>query len=148
MLTKEIIEKLLERATAVRKNAFLIKSNHPIGACLLTDDGETVVGCNVENIISGMGTCAERATVDSAVAMGKYKYIAIAVVDEEEGSYPCGMCLQYLSLFSMINEIDFDIIVGQTNGKYEAYKLSELLPKQFKNMSDKTIERLKSYAVR
>ena len=146
MVNKEEIEMLLEKAILVRDNAFLIKSNHPIGACLLTEDNEMVVGCNVENIISGLGTCAERAAVDNAVSKGKYKFKAIAVVDAEEESYPCGACLQYLSLFSMINNKDLEIIVGQTNKNYKIYKLSELLPKAFTNVSKSTLDRLKAYA--
>ena len=131
MLSKEEIALLITYAQEARTNAFAIKSQHTIGACILTTDNSYYPGCNVENSIAGLGVCAERAAMDHAVVHGKYEFKALAVVDEV-AEYPCGACLQYLEVFAQITQSNIAIIIADTKGEYQLTSLQELLPHAYK----------------
>ena len=131
MLAREEIALLVTNAQEARTNAFVPKSQHAVGACILTTDNMYYQGCNVENSIAGLGVCAERAAIDHAVIHGKYEFKAVAVVDEVE-QYPCGACLQYLQIFAQIVKTDIPIIVADTQGEYIVTSLQELLPHGYK----------------
>lgn len=132
-------------ALEARANAFVVNSNHPVGACVLTKKGDYFGGCNVENIISGLGICAERAAVDHAVIHGEYSYRGIAVVDEGGDTFPCGACRQYLALFGEVNDCDIEIVIADVSGKYQVRKLSELLPHKFMTKKEEKLIKIKSY---
>ncbi len=134
MLTKEEINNLIHKAQTVRKYAFAFKSGHGFGACVLTVDGNYYEGVNVEGVISSMGVCAEMAAVDHAATHGKYAHKALCVADKNI-TYPCGACLQYLTQFSQVNDMDFEIVATDMDGKYEIKKLSELLPKKYRSVT-------------
>ncbi len=75
-------------------NAYSIVNKFPCGAAVLTEKGNIYQGCNVESVISGMGTCAERSAIDHAVAHGEYGFKAVAIISKlGEPIKPCGMCL-------------------------------------------------------
>lgn len=42
-------------------------SKFRVGACLLTEEGEFIVGANVENVSYPVGVCAERCAFSTAV---------------------------------------------------------------------------------
>lgn len=129
-LTKEEIQKLIDIAKEARNNAFAYRSGHKIGAAVLTTDGEIFGGCNTESNISSLGVCAEMSAIDHAVVHGKYEFKALAVVDTKL-TYPCGACLQYLTLFTQIDNSDVYIVVSDVNNKYKIEKISELLPHEY-----------------
>ena len=56
--TDKEVEALIKVASETRMNTFCHRSNHKIGASVLTSDGKIFGGCNVESVISGLGTCA------------------------------------------------------------------------------------------
>ena len=142
-LNKEEIGRMIKMAKISRNNAFVYRSKHRIGAAVLTTEGEVFGGCNTESNISSLGVCAEMSAVDHAVVHGKYEFRALAVVDKKM-TYPCGACLQYLTLFSQINSIDFDIIVSNTKGKYKIEKLSKLLPHEYISANNSKIKKYKN----
>jgi cytidine deaminase len=109
----------------------------------LSTDGDYFGGCNTENSISGLGTCAERSALDHAVIHGKYQFKALALVYKKI-IYPCGACLQYLTQFSQVNSHDIDIILSDLKGNYKTHSLSELLPHGFK--TTKNIKKIKSFS--
>lgn len=87
------------RATAIRagNKAYAPYSRYPVGAAGLTDKGEIVFGCNVENVSYGLGLCAEVALVASLVAGGGGRVTAVAVAGPTgPGLMPCGRCRQVL----------------------------------------------------
>lgn len=131
MLDKETIEKMLKVANEAEDNAFIFKSNHAFGAAVLTDDGEIYGGCNVDGVISGMGTCAESSALNHAVVHGKYNIKAILVVDEKEFIFPCGTCLQYLVQFYQTTDKEIEVISAKQNGEYKTKMLHELLPEAY-----------------
>lgn len=143
MLTNTEIQQMLKIATETRANAFAIRSNHKVGACVLTRDGQFFGGCNTEGVISSLGVCAEMSAMDHAVIHGHYQLKALCVVDTVK-TYPCGACLQYLSQFYQIDDREITIIVSDLNGNYETKTLSELLPEKYLSQHlDKEIEKYK-----
>lgn len=127
-------EELIRAALSARENAYAPYSNYAVGAALLTEDGEIVTGCNVENASFGATNCAERTAVFKAVSQGKRRFSAIAVAGGEKGkepvdyAYPCGVCRQVMGEFAAE---DFQVIVAKSATDYQEYRLDELLPHGF-----------------
>lgn len=118
---------LLEKAWEVRRRSHSPYSKFPVGAALLTDTGDVVVGCNVESASFGASVCAERNAIASAIAQGHSKFTAIAVVaDSSTPTPPCGICRQVLAEFG----IDVSIVYAN-NTEIKRRSLSELLPDLF-----------------
>lgn len=120
-------DELIRRATDAMEKAYAPYSNYRVGACLLSEDGRTFVGCNVENASYGATICAERAAVCRAVSEGARRFTAIAIVGSGSTAWPCGMCRQVLNEFSE----DMKVLAGQAGQGYETARLSELLPHGF-----------------
>jgi cytidine deaminase len=123
-------ELLLSKAFDAMKNAYAPYSNYHVGACVLTKDGETFLGANIENASFGATNCGERSAIFAAYSNGyrKEDIEAIAIVtDGHRIGAPCGICRQVLS---ELLEADCPIILS--NGKETIEKtIDELLPMRF-----------------
>jgi cytidine deaminase len=118
---------LVAAAIEAQKLAYCPYSNYPVGAAILTAQGEIITGNNVENASYGLCICAERNTVFKAVSEGKKEFTAIAVVTKD-GGFSCGACRQVLNEFSP----NMLLIVAKDNGEIVAeVVLTELLPYAF-----------------
>ena len=85
------------KAIEVSKRAYAPYSRFPVGAAGLTDDGRTVVGCNVENVSYGLGLCAECSVVCALHSSGGGGLVALVCVDASGALLmPCGRCRQVL----------------------------------------------------
>lgn len=127
-------EALIKEAADAMKNAYAPYSNFKVGAALLTKNGEVFKGCNVENASYGLSNCAERTAVFKAISEGVKAFEKIAIVGGRDGMIenicpPCGSCRQVLSEFC---GKDFEIILSDDGKKASVFKLSELLPLNFK----------------
>ena len=92
------IEQLLEEAKKAREFAYVPYSKFKVGAALLTEDGQIIHGCNVENASYGLCNCAERTALFKAISEGITKFKAMAIVADTEGPCaPCGACRQVIS---------------------------------------------------
>ena len=121
-------KELVEAARAVRENAYAPFSKFKVGAALETDDGQIIVGSNVESASYGLTVCAERVAVWNAISQGKRKIIKIAVVaNTEELTPPCGVCRQIIWEFGG----DIPVIFANLNGKAETVQMKDLLPRAF-----------------
>ncbi len=120
---------LVDAAMTAREQAYAPYSKFLVGAALLTEDGQIVTGCNVENASFGMTICAERNAVFAAVARGHRRFQAIALATVG-GATPCGACRQVLAEFCddlpiLIVDIAQPHVVTETS-------LAVLLPGRFK----------------
>jgi len=121
-------KELVEAARRVRENAYAPFSEFKVGAALETDDGEIIVGSNVESASYGLTVCAERVAVWNAISQGKRKIVRIAVVaDTEDLTPPCGVCRQIIWEFGG----DIPVIFANLNGKVETVQMKDLLPRAF-----------------
>ena len=120
-------QQLYEMACSALKMSYAPYSRFAVGACLLSTDGRTFTGCNIENASYGATICAERCAVSRAVTEGARRFSAIAVVGESAQAWPCGICRQVLNEFSE----NMRVICGQAGKGFEVIKLSELLPRSF-----------------
>ena len=90
-------ENLRIKAKEVANRAYAPYSNFPVGAAGLTDSGENVTGCNVENASIGLTLCAECGMISELHKMNAGKLIAaVASNPEGEALAPCGRCRQLL----------------------------------------------------
>lgn len=122
-------EKLLESSIAARNKAYVPYSKFPVGAALLTVDGEIILGCNIENASFGLTNCAERTAIFKAVSEGKKNFAAIAVSGDTEGPIsPCGACRQVLAEFC---DADMPVFLTNLKGNVTETTVSELLPGAF-----------------
>lgn len=127
---------LLEAAVAARQHAYVPYSKFAVGAALLTDSGNTVSGCNVENASYSLTNCAERTAIFKAVSAGEKRFRALAVVADTEGPVqPCGACRQVMVEFC---PPDLPVYLSNLRGETIETTVSALLPHAFsgKSMSD------------
>ncbi len=109
--------------------AYVPYSNYPVGALIVTDNGNTYSGCNVENASFPLGNCAEASAIASMVIGGEKKIKTIYVMTKnDEGGIPCGGCRQRIREFSDENT---QIMMCSPDGVQQRINLSELLPNSF-----------------
>ena len=121
-------EQLVEAARRVRENAYAPFSEFKVGSALETDDGEIIVGSNVESASYGLTVCAERVAVWNAISQGKRKIKKIAVVaDTEDLTPPCGVCRQIIWEFGG----DIPVTLANLHGSVETLRMKDLLPRAF-----------------
>jgi cytidine deaminase len=124
---------LVEAARQAAAAAYAPYSEYRVGAALLTDSGEIVVGCNVENSSYGLSICAERTAVFAARARGlvdprRAKLVAVAVHSPGPSTpWPCGACRHVLREFA---GEELPVIVDGPEGTVRK-SLGELLPHAF-----------------
>ncbi len=118
---------LVQRAVAVRKNAYCPYSNFPVGAALLCADGSVYTGVNVENAVNGLSICAERVAIFTAVTNGHHDFVKLAVVCDKHPCAPCGACRQVIYEHAP----NIEILMGSPDGSFERTTIKELLPKAF-----------------
>jgi len=84
---------LREAATAAAQLAYCPYSSLQVGAAAITESGQVITGCNVENASYGLGLCAECTLVGQLRLSGDARLVALAC---RSGSgdllMPCGRC--------------------------------------------------------
>lgn len=127
---------LLRAAEDARARAYAPYSNFRVGAAVRASDGRIFAGCNVENASYGLGVCAERTAIATAVAAGARSFDEIVIVSDADGpASPCGACRQVLAEFSS----GLRVTSHGRNGQVAEWTVSELLPHHFSlNDRDKT----------
>ena len=135
----EEVKQLMERAVAARKNAYAPYSKFRVGAAVLLDNGEVVLGSNQENAAYPSGLCAERVAVFHAGAMyPEAKMIRLAIsaaADEKEVNSPippCGACRQAIAEYEIKQDYPIEIyFMGETGKILKSESLKNLLPLVF-----------------
>jgi cytidine deaminase len=122
------VQKMRDAALAALKNAYCPHSKFPVGAAVLSAEGEIFAGCNVENASFGLTMCAERNAIFQAVAKGYRNLRAVVVVTPTaRPTPPCGACRQVINEFNP----EADVFIFGQDDTAEQFKMSELLPAAF-----------------
>ena len=119
---------LIRSACEARTNAHAPYSKFLVGAALLTESGEIVCGCNVENASYGLTICAERVALSTAVACGHRRFQALAIATSG-GHPPCGACRQFAAEFC--DDLPILLIDSDQPDRVSESNLRELLPGRF-----------------
>lgn len=132
-IAKSEQDRLLQEAERVSERAYAPFSKFFVGCAILTSDGKTYVGCNVENSSYGLTNCAERTAIFTAIADTtggkKLDLKAVAVVNRDGVSCaPCGACRQVIFEFGP-NAV---VIYRGENGQPVQAPITELLPVGFR----------------
>ncbi len=134
-ISNPVRDLLLQAARDAAEAAYCPYSHYPVGAAVLTLDGQIYTGCNVENISYGLSLCAERTAVSKAVSGGCRAFAALAVVGgDKHPAAPCGACRQVLSEFC---QPETPVFIARLNkgGRVTATTLGALLPQSFASLA-------------
>lgn len=124
MLNEEILDTMVRMAIEASRNAYLVQSKFPVGACALASDGTLYSGCIVENTVPQLSISAEQAALLKAITDGKRSFDAVAVVADTELPYVMsGSSCQFLAEFSVP-----EVVMANMQGVAENVPLRELLP--------------------
>jgi cytidine deaminase len=123
------VEALFAAARQAYDSAYAPYSNFPVGAAVLTPEGEIYSGCNVENAAYPQGWCAETSALAAMIRAGRRRIAEICVVGGGAGlCTPCGGCRQRIREFA---GPDAPIHVAGPEGMRASFTLGALLPESF-----------------
>ncbi len=121
--------KLFDLAQKAAANAYAPYSKFKVGAAILSASGNFYTGCNVENISSPVGTCAETGAIAAMIAGGDNKIAAILIYAESQNLIsPCGACRQRIAEFSTPRT---QILLASSAGIQKKFLTTDLLPFSF-----------------
>ncbi|MCX7682905.1 MAG: cytidine deaminase [Anaerolineae bacterium] len=126
MTEQQLWEHLVRLALEARERAYAPYSGYKVGAALAGKSGRIYTGCNVENAVYPLSTCAERTAIVKAVSEGEREFLAIAVATEN-GATPCGACRQMMREFGA----EMTVLLADAQGHYRQTTLTALLPDSF-----------------
>jgi cytidine deaminase len=132
-------KQLMAAAAKALKNAYAPYSEFRVGAALMLENGEVVIGNNQENAAYPSGLCAERVAFFSAGAnFPDVKIVAVAVMassdkfEVKEPVSPCGACRQVMAEYESKQQELIPIYFGGDSGPiYKANAVGDLLPFKF-----------------
>ena len=130
---------LMNKAIEALRNAYAPYSKFHVGAALLLDNGEIVLGNNQENAAYPSGMCAERVAIWQAGSLFpgvKIKKLAISasstIIKVDKPIGPCGACRQTLSEYEINQKEPFPVIfMGEVGEIVKTPSLLSLLPFSF-----------------
>ncbi|PRY83283.1 cytidine deaminase [Alkalibacterium olivapovliticus] len=130
-MNEQTKKELVSKATEMLDRAYVPYSKFPVGAALLTSDGDIYSGCNIENASFGLTNCAERTAIFKAVSEGNKSFDYLVVTGNTEGPIsPCGACRQVLVEFCAP---EMPVLLTNKKGKVLETTVSELLPGAFQS---------------
>jgi cytidine deaminase len=127
-MTNDQRANLIRLACEARTNVHAPYSKFLVGAAVLTESGEIIGGCNVENASYGLTICAERVAFCTAVAAGHRRFQALAIATSG-GHAPCGACRQFAAEFC--DDLLVLLIDADHPERVTESHLRELLPGRF-----------------
>lgn len=130
---------LLNEAYDAQSKAYAPYSNFKVGASLLLEDGQVILGNNQENAAYPSGLCAERVAFFAYGASGstsKVKAVAIVAGSEAftlEGILsPCGGCRQVLAEYECKQNQPIELILKSDSKEvYIIPSVADTLPFAF-----------------
>ena len=122
------VDGLVASARSAREHAVATYSGFKVGAALLTETGQVITGCNVENATYGLTICAERVAIFKALSDGHRRFTHIVVVaDTEAPTPPCGACRQIIWEFCG----DIAVVLANLTEVSATLQMKDLLPMPF-----------------
>ena len=130
VLSDAQVARLLAVARDFATRAYVPYSSFPVGAAVLTDDGQVIGGVNIENASYGLTVCGERVAIFTAAAAGHRTLRAVAVsAPNAPGTTPCGACRQVINEFKPADG-DLIVVLDAADGPRQV-SLRALLPEAF-----------------
>ncbi len=137
------VQSLMEKAIEIRKKAYAPYSRFRVGAALVLDNGQVVVGSNQENAAYPSGLCAERVAIFQAGALypeAKIVQLAISAASDTNPTVspipPCGACRQSIAEYEFRQEEPIEIyFMGEKGEVYKSKSIANLLPLTFDKTS-------------
>ena len=124
---------LIELAVEVSKQAYVPYSHFPVGAVLLTKNGDIYTGVNSENASFGLTNCGERTAIFKAVSEGARDFKELIVYGQTEKPIsPCGACRQVMAEFF---EPDLPVTLVSQNKSTVVMTVKDLLPYSFTDLT-------------
>jgi len=131
-------QELIKQAIEACSHAYAPYSNFKVGASIVTDDQQIVVGSNQENSAFPIGQCAERVALYTLAHVHGRKVIdTIAIVvdneDQKVPASPCGSCRQLLAEYRSYQTKPIRLLLTLVSGGpvYEILDVTDLLPLAF-----------------
>ena len=136
---KEEDRELMQAAIKAREKAYAPYSEFNVGAAVLLENKEIVLGNNQENAAYPSGLCAERVAVFYAGANYpgvKIKKIAITAASRnyivDKGAAPCGNCRQAISEYEKKQDSPITLfLMGEKGEVLQCDSISDILPLAF-----------------
>ena len=133
------IQSLMECARKAREDAYAPYSKFKVGAALLLDSGEIVIGSNQENAAYPSGLCAERVAIFHCGAVFPNRTIKALAITASSASQvlndpigPCGACRQSLSEYELRQNSPIAVyFMGETGKILKVFSVKDLLPLGF-----------------
>ncbi len=132
-------QELLHAAEQAQENAYAPYSNFQVGAAVLLENGEVVIGSNQENASYPSGLCAERVAVFQAGA--RYPGVALKMLAVTAKSKdhlvdvpaaPCGNCRQSIMEYEQHQKSPIVIMLKAEKGPiYKCSSMADILPLAF-----------------
>ena len=135
------IQDLMDSAIDARNNAYAPYSKFNVGAAILLDNDEVVIGSNQENACFPSGLCAERTAIYYVGAkFPDTKILKMAITASSQNQItnkpipPCGACKQAIAEYEIKQEQPIEIyFMGATGKVVKSHSLANLLPLLFES---------------
>ena len=128
-MVSEHFSQMFKAAKDVREKAHVPYSKFKVGAAILTDDNNIVIGCNVENAAYPQSQCAEASAIGNLLSQGYSTIKEVLVIGSGDLlCSPCGACRQRIREFGSLKTL---VHMCNTNGHLKTSTLEELLPDSF-----------------
>jgi len=135
------VQNLMDTAIEARNNAYAPYSKFNVGAAILLDNDEVVIGSNQENACFPSGLCAERTAIYYAGARfpsAKVQRMVITASSQNQVTDkpipPCGACRQAIAEYEIRQEQPIEIYFMGAKGKVvKSSTLANLLPLLFES---------------
>ena len=116
---------MLGMAKHARDNAYAPYSNHFVGACIRSEQGQLYAGANVEDLTFN-SICAEASAITAMVTAGELLIRDIVImVNDGKRCAPCGSCRQRILEFGDHNT---KIHLCDETKILQSFSIDDLLP--------------------
>ena len=133
---------LIRQAKNACQTAYAPYSQFEVGAAVLMENGQTIIGSNQENAAYPSGLCAERVALFTAATNhknSKIKKIAVTARKANHETYvdaaPCGSCRQVMLEYEMLQNENIEVLFHAAQGWVKLPKAAILLPYCFDKKS-------------